>query len=426
MDRTNLLYNGDMSDGVASWNTTAGASKISASNGILTVDTGDLYQDQNYAFPIAAGRTYRITYDLKINTKDTYPFYIALRPRDNTKALISRVLVYKPINNCNTTLAAALNNGDTTVTLTDATNWPSTRTYQCVGICNKLAWEYNRCTTYGRYSSKSGNVLTLQSAWTGGSWPAGTKVAEFEFGSTYDYPQYIPNANLPTDWTTYTCDFSMNTMMYSTQYVQFGTLGYGMNYSMRNIRVECINDIQLNHFGNKNIDLTKSGLLKSSEFNDIGMPIRYIRDTVSGNTANTGSHWNEFEVYNYVGENIAWGRDLTYGKDATTSGTLVNSVATDGLVNSSWIGGQSGDNAWAKLDLGYIENIHKIKIWHYYPDGRTYYNNVTEVSVDGTNWITVYKGQKPETVAGNEIILTSPTLQMQKNGEIFSNEIIEL
>jgi hypothetical protein len=211
-------------------------------------------------------------------------------------------------------------------------------------------------------------------------------------------------------------------MRYSTQYVQFGTLGYGHNYSMRNIRIECVSDIQLNHWENNTQELMKEGILKSSEFNDIGMPIRYIRDTINGSTVNDYNHWNEVQVYNYVGENIAWGKDLTYGHDTTTVGTLSNSVATDGLIDSNWV---SGSN-WIKLDLGFPENIHKIKIWHYYPDGRTYYNNVTEVSLDGVNWYTVYKGQKPETVAGNEIILSSANTSFQKNGEIFSREFIEL
>lgn len=422
MDRTNLLYNGDMSDGVTSWNTTAGASKISASNGILTVDTGDLYQDQNYAFPIAAGRTYRITYDLKINTKDTHPFYIALRPRDNAKTLITRASVYHPISGCNTTLAAALNNGDTTVTLTDGSKWPTSRTNQLIGICDKLAWGYNRCTKTAPYSTRDGNVITLKSAWSGGSYAAGTKVSEFEYGATYDYPQYISNANLPTEWQTYTCTFSTDTLMYSCQYVQFGTLGYSMNYSMRNIKVECIDNIQLNHFDKYKVDLTKQGVLKSSEFNDIGMPIRYVRDTIHGSTANTNNHWNEIEIYNYVGENIAWGKDVN---------GYANTVATDGIINSNYTGTQGqynvGDTGTTiTIDIGYIENIHKIKIWHYYLDGRTYYNNVTEVSVDGVNWYTVYSGQKPETAAGNEIILSANKTLFKKNGEVFANELIEL
>ena len=423
-DRTNLIYNGDFSKGVATWTTTAGASNISASNGVLTVNTGDMYQsDKTYMFPVASGRTYKITFDLKINTKDTHPWYIALRPYDAAKNAISRSSVYKPVSatGCDTTLAAELKNGDTTVTLTNASSWPTSRTNQLIGICNRLAWGYNRAYAWQPYASKSGNVLTLKSAWNQGTFAAGTKVSEFEYGSTYDYPLIISNANLPTEWTTYECTFDTSNLMYSCKYVQFGTLGYSMNYSMRNIRIECIDEIQLSHWEDDSPELTKQGVLTSPEFNDIGMPIRYVRDTTEGSTANGSNHWNEIEIYNYVGENIAFGKTIV-GSNGTT---YSNSVATDGVINNKYIDLSAGTKT-VTLDLGYIENIHKIKIWHYYPDGRTYYNNVTEVSSDGTNWITVYKGQKPETAAGNEIILTSPTAQMQKNGEVFCNNIIEL
>ena len=415
MDRTNLIYNGDFSLGLNGWRPTT----ATISNGVFTC-TGDMYQYGTGLIPIVNGAKYRLSFDIKfdniVSTSSTW--LIALRTYDNTKNHIAIASTYKAISNCDTTLAAALNNGDTTVTLTNATNWPTSRTNQLVGIFNKLAWGYNRATCYQPYSSKSGNVITLKAAWSQGNFAAGTKVAECEYGSTYYYPVSIPVASMPTEWTTYTKEFiGGNSMRYSCQYFMFSTLGYAHTYSIRNLRIERIDDIQLNHFGNKDSDLTKNGLLKSSEFNDIGMPIRYIRDTINGSTANTANHWCEFEVYNYVGENIAWGRDVKLG---TT--TYSNSVATDGIINNSYIQG----NPTLTFDIGYIENIHKIKIWHYYPDGRTYYNNVTEVSADGTNWFTVYQGQKPETAAGNEIILSAKEALIKKNGEIFANEIIEL
>lgn len=425
MDKTNLVYNGDFSKGTDSFSGT----DITASNGVLTV-TGDLVQSTNYLIPVVTGKKYRLSYDIKFNTTtgSTNQFLIALRCYDNTKNHIA-IQTTNKVANTNTTLANAVANGDTTVKLTSSANWNTATSSHVIGICDMKAWGYNRCRLRIGYTTGtiSNNTLTLTSAWNQGSFAAGTPVACFLAGSTYYYPNEITQANLPTTWKTYSVDFNGgNPMRYSTQYFQFGTLGYTYNYSIRNLRIECIDDIQLNHWDNKEADLTKEGILKSLEFNDIGMPIRYIRDTISGNTVNTGNHWNEFQVYNYVGENIAWGRALTYGSGTTQSGTVSNGYITDGKVNSSYNSFSGGSNAWVKLDLGYVENIHKIKIWHYYPDGRTYYNNITEVSTDGTNWITVYKGQKPETAAGNEIILTSANTQLLKNGEIFANEFIEL
>lgn len=413
MDRTNLIYNGDFSLGTDSWN----GSDLSVSNGELTVK-GNLSQSYpDYLIPVANGRRYRLTYDIKFNSKSNNSFYIALYAYDSDHVIIPVTDINKPFGNtCDTTLAEGVKNGDTTVTLTDASNWPTSRRYQRIGICNIRAWDYNRNKYSLPYSSIDGNVVTLNSAWAGGTYAAGTKVSEFEDGGTYFYPHSLSYSALPDNWKTYTAEFNGgDPMRYSTQYFRFATLGYSHNYSMRNIRIECINDVQLSHWGyDDNVDLKQSGVLISPEFNDVGMPIRYVRDTINGSTDNQYNHWSEIAIYNYVGENIALCKNVN-GQE--------NTVVTDGIVSSDYI---SSNGTTATIDIGYIENVHKIKIWHYYPDGRTYYNNVTEVSVDGTNWITVYKGQKPETADGNEIILTSPTVQLQKNGEVFANEIIEL
>jgi len=71
--------------------------------------------------------------------------------------------------------------------------------------------------------------------------------------------------------------------------------------------------------------------------------------------------------------------------------TFTNSVATDGIINNSYISVNSGTK-YITLDLGKPQWIQKIIIWHYFKDGRTYHNNITEVSLDGENWYTVYEG----------------------------------
>lgn len=413
-DVTNLLYNGDFSKGTATWT----GSGLTVSGGVATV-TGDLIS--NTFIPVANGRRYRLTFDIKFNTVANSAFYIALRPYDNTHNAISVANTYKPWSGTDTTLASALKNGDTTVTLASATNW-TTDTYSRIGICDKLAWGYNRATYTQPWSTKSGNTITLKAAWAGGSWAAGTKVAEFRDGNMYFYPWSQSSANLPTSWTTITVEFNGgDPMRYGCQYFLFGTLGYTHNYSMRNIKIECISHYQ--ECPVKEYSVTpqfyKTGIIKAGDFNEVGMKIRYVRDTTAGSTANSNNHWCEFQVFNSVGENIAWGRNVT------VSGTAFNnSVATDGTVNSSYIDPGTGTKTLL-FDIGYEELITKLKIWHYYPDGRTYYSNVTEVSTDATNWITVYSGQKPETSAGNEIILFPAHMSIYKNGEIWTSEFIE-
>lgn len=415
-DSTNLVYNGNFSNGTDSWSGT----NISVTGDVVTL-TGDLLQNVKYSIPVANGRTYRLTFDIKFNTKDSNSFYIALRPLDNNKQVISIANTYKPWANTETTLASALANGATTVTLTNGANW-KTDTYSRIGICDKLAWGYNRATYSLGWSTISGNTITLKSAWAGGSYAAGTKVCEFRDGSVYYYPWYNSSANLPTDWTTYSVTFNGgNSMRYSCQYFQFSTLGYSHNYSMRNIKIECISDYQvpINHDYEITPSITKQGIVFAGNFINVGMPVRYVRDSTSGNSVNSYNHWNEFQIFNYVGENIAWGKNVT-----VNGTTFSNSVVTDGTVNSSYIYPGTGTKT-AQIDLGYIEHIDSIKIWHYYPDGRTYNNNVTEVSVDGSNWITVYSGQKPETSSGNEILLSPDKMSISKTGMISAYEFIE-
>ena len=411
----NLIYNGDFSQGTDSWSGT----NISISNGEVTLK-GDLSQD--IYIPVASNRRYKLTYDLKVLTKDSNSFYIALWPYDNMRQSINVSHANKAIASAQITLASALANGDTTVTLTSGTNWPTSRTYQRIGICNKLAWGYKRCTYSQPYQSISGNIITLKTAWNGGSWAAGTKVAEFEDGGTYFYPHYLGNAALPTNWTTYTAEFNGGDSIRNTcQYIRFTTLGYTHTYQMRNIKLECISDEQYCPYEKSDISITKQGEIFANRFNEVGTKIRYVRDTTSGSTANTANHWCEFKVINSVGENIVWGRDVK-----NESGTIYsNPKCTDGIVDSGYTDLGSGTHSII-FDLGYTDNIEKIQIWHYYPDSRTYYNNITEVSADGTNWYTVYSGEKPETSAGNTIYLNPHQVQFFKAGTISAKNIYEI
>ena len=414
-DITNLIYNGDFSNRTDSWT----GNGVTVSDGVLTV-TGNLHQ--SLFIPVGEDRRYRISFDLKINSASDNNWYSCLYPYDNNKTSISIAYTNKPIANTETTLASAIANGDTTVTLTSSANWTTTRAGRGIGICNKLAWGYNRATYRLAYTTIDQNILTLKSAWAGGSFPAGTKVANFEGGSTYYYPIYMTKSALPTDWTSYSKEFYGRDIRPTCQYVQFHTLGYSHNYSMRNLRLECISDYQECPYYDHNItpQINKSGIVQLGNFIECNMPARYVRDSTTGSTENSYNHWCEFEVFNSVGSNIALGKDIKFNNTVYS-----NSVATDGIINSSYVPSGFGGTTTALIDLGYVEDISKIKIWHYYPDGRTYYNNITEVSVDGEKWFTVYQGEKPETSSGNEIILSPQFGSIYENGRGYFNEFIE-
>lgn len=417
MPNTNLIYNGDMSHGTECWSGT----NLTVENGVLNV-TGNLVHNQ--FIPVSNSRRYRLSFDMKVNNTSTQTggFYSCLYPYDNTKAIIN-ITRTNAVANTTTTLASELKNGDTTVTLTSSANWNTSVSHHRMGVCTKLAWGDKRSVLEGVYTTISGNVLTLSSAWTQGTIAAGTTVRCFLSGSGYYYPNNIGKAALPSDWTHYSIEFNGgDTIRYSCQYVKFATLGYGHNFSFKNICLECISDAQycneLDTF--ETSGLSKQGILTGRMFREDCVPIRYIRNSITGNTKNTNNHWNGFEVYNDIGEDIAWGRDIKInGVD------YVNNILTDHNLNSSWIPDGIAGTATLLFDIGYIENISKIKIWHYYPDGRTYHNNIVEVSQDGEKWYTVYSGEKPETIKGNEIILSPIFASIYNNGIVMAHDFIE-
>lgn len=408
----NLIYNGDFHKGTDSW---SGTGITTCSEGGVTL-TGNLNQSGMY-IPVSSNRRYKLTYDIKFNTPDgKNNFYIALYPYDSNREFINMTTVQKRAGSI-TTLTKAINAGDTTAEVASIANW----TTGYIGIYDIKAYDERRASKILEYSSKNENILTLSSAYSGATIPAGTKVANNFGGSTYFYPHTISKNNMPSEWTTYSVEFNGgNSMRQTCMYFIFHTLGYSHNYSIRNINIECISDFQECPY--KDIDfipnLTKQGCFKSYSFDEVGMKIRYIRDNAQGNTVNTKNHWNEIQVFNDVGENVAINHKVSIGTEIYS-----NSVITDGIPDSQWVNAQKGTPLI--LDLGYVENVYKIIIWHYYPDGRTYTDNVTEVSVDGENWIQVYNGTKPETSNGNTIELHPNMMSIYDDGIIKCKEIIE-
>jgi hypothetical protein len=115
---------------------------------------------------------------------------------------------------------------------------------------------------------------------------------------------------------------------------------------------------------------------------------RYIRDWLSGSSVNAGNHWIEIKASTGL-INRASGKVIT--ASSTIAGT--NTQVTDGIItagNTDYVS-VAGTSAWVQIDLGAIySDIEFIQVWHYHADGRTYNGTKTEVSEDGTTWITLY------------------------------------
>ena len=154
-----------------------------------------------------------------------------------------------------------------------------------------------------------------------------------------------------------------------------------------------------------------------SEIFEVGMEIRYIRDSMNGSSVNTGNHWVEIEAYDVKGVNVALGKSSS------------NAMLTDGNTESSPYVSMGSGVQFVEVDLGDIYNITNLNIRHYYADRRTYYFVKTEVSKDGVSWITVFyselDGRYTETPYGKTIPLRSDRFYIDKDSNMFVKEIKE-
>ena len=125
---------------------------------------------------------------------------------------------YMFINGTTTTLSQDLKNGDTVVHFTNLSGWRSDLTpnhqrgFIFWNYTNSQGYTYPPETYSRNYyhniyeNSSSVNVsagtITLKSAWTGGTIPAGTPVSQSNSGGTYKYGP-LANTTLTTSWKNY-------------------------------------------------------------------------------------------------------------------------------------------------------------------------------------------------------------------------------
>jgi hypothetical protein len=129
---------------------------------------------------------------------------------------------YMYITGTQTTLAAPLNPGDTTITLTSSANWygsagkpagaasyfRSIQFWDFVDTFGKAwpAYSYTRnVLSSDQYADGgiSGNVITLRAPYSGAAKAAGTPVSQPSAGGSYLYMPSLTNGVVPEAWTTY-------------------------------------------------------------------------------------------------------------------------------------------------------------------------------------------------------------------------------
>ncbi len=198
----------------------------------------------------------------------------------------------------NTTLAAPLNNGDTTVTLTDASVWSATGDlnyfkhilfYPSSSAKYYTPWQY---TTFGfgnptiYYGTKSGNVLSLSNdgvnnnlTWSYGSLPVGTPVSNGRAGGSYNY--FLNCGGVyPTTWTKISVNITgegngsgcgYNAFRFGTKYVKWLALhNYGQasttSLFFDNIVFANLTNRSQTYANNKHMSRAKLGTLFEQNF----------------------------------------------------------------------------------------------------------------------------------------------------------------
>lgn len=112
--------------------------------------------------------------------------------------------------------------------------------------------------------------------------------------------------------------------------------------------------------------------------------IRYIYVFQNGSTANSGNHLCQVEAYTKAGVNVAAGKTMTCGPSSHTLVNAGNALKSSLDDTYAYITPENGTRTWFIIDLGQAYDLDYIKVWRYYPDGRTYYQSaVTIVDENG-------------------------------------------
>jgi len=192
--------------------TSADAPTGASGSFIPTSSTGARFTDE--LIPVDPNKTYELAFDFRQVTGQAN-FYAGVAPYD-AYGLLIQPYMYGAQTGTQTTLAAPLNPGDTTVTLASSANWyngAAANTWQRSIIIwdyvdpGGKKWDpnvYSRNWTSDAYASGgiSGNVITLRAPWAGAAIPAGTAISNGFQGSNYMYFG-SSSAPAPLTWTHY-------------------------------------------------------------------------------------------------------------------------------------------------------------------------------------------------------------------------------
>ncbi|MCD6435974.1 MAG: hypothetical protein J7L15_06255, partial [Clostridiales bacterium] len=155
-----------------------------------------------------------------------------------------------------------------------------------------------------------------------------------------------------------------------------------------------------------------------------GRQVRYVRNYTKGSSqAAANNHTVEIQAIEYgTGINVGLASN---GGVASGSYDTNYTIINDGNTATESYTSCGTALEYIDLDLGSIYEIESIKLWHYWGDGRTFYYNKVQVSLDGIIWRTLFDTQTndleySETSAGKTVYLPKYSIDVSDvtNGSI--------
>ncbi|MDD3048451.1 MAG: glycine-rich protein [Bacilli bacterium] len=120
---------------------------------------------------------------------------------------------------------------------------------------------------------------------------------------------------------------------------------------------------------------------------------RYIRDYINGSTSSTNNNWIEIMAFIADGTNVALNKTVTGSYDIS-NGHYANDGITNVISSYATMLPSSVSQRYIEIDLGAEYAITSVAIYHYYNDGRTYYNNKVELINEAkTENLVVFNGE---------------------------------
>lgn len=125
-------------------------------------------------------------------------------------------------------------------------------------------------------------------------------------------------------------------------------------------------------------------------------------------------------IINTTPINLSSGRTPTFNFTPTFNPSGSAGMITDGVTTTEpYLGGSENSLGTVTIDLGATYTLSSIKQWHYFSDGRSYHQNKTEISLDGSNWTTVFdsavNGEYSENSSGKIITFTPTSARYFRN-----------